>query len=168
MSNNLTEYEKQTIEKLIEDLVDTQKLVKLYNEKYNELRSQLQEIFDKNDLKSFEAGSESTQYRATLVERVYVDYFIDMLKKKLSKEKRNKIIKKQYKISNIEKLIKLAKEYGIPKEEIKDIVDVEEYVDKEQIQQMSSTGDLSIEEIEGCYAARVQKHIQIAEKKKNK
>lgn len=158
---------KKDISELTNRVITLQNASKLLNEQYNESRSKLQGLFDKLQLKSFstEPTEDGKRYKVTLVERVNITFFADRLKRKLSKELYDEITEKKYEVTNINRLIKLAKEYGISKEEIKECITVKEEVSKDKMKQMSSLGDIKLDQIVGCYNASISKHIQIREEK---
>lgn len=158
--------QSEKLNKLISEVIGLQALTKLTNEKYNEARSKVQEMFDKLNLKSFDAHTAENEYKVNLVERVNITFFADRLKHKISKEKYNEVVEKKYEVSNINRLVKLAKEYGISKEELKECITVKESVNKDKMKQMSALGDIKLGDIAGCYSATISKHIQITEKKK--
>ena len=101
-------------------------------------------------------------------ERMTVDYFTDKLKEKLNKEVYNEIVNKTYTINNIEALVSLLKEAGIKPQQFKELLSVSEVLNKEQLKQLYAVGDISAEDLKGCYNAHIVKSIQIKERKGGK
>lgn len=133
--------------------------------KFNELKRKLGEILgsDSNvkelSVDDFIDGSVIT---AKISERVTsLKYNADSLKKSLSPEQFNEVVQKTYVITDIDKMVSLLKNAGVKPSEFKSLLHVEVEPMKSAIQQLYSVGDITAEQLKGCYTATISKSVLI-------
>lgn len=80
-----------------------------------------------------------------------VQFDLDKLKKSIDKELLNEIVDKTYTINDIDGLVKYLKSYGVNPKKFKTYLSVEEKVNQKKMNQLSEFGDISFEDIKGCY-----------------
>lgn len=132
-------------------------------------KAKIQDYFDKHDIKELEVEPENMADGTTLVakktERVIIDYFVDKLKESLDKEVFNEVVHKNYHITDINGLIALLKKTGIKPDEFKQFIDVTTTVNKDALKQLYAVGDITKEDLKGCYSAKIVKSISIKPRK---
>ena len=91
-------------------------------------------------------------------------YDTEKLRKKLTKEQRKKAVQKSYSINNMEGLTKYLKSCGVNPKKFKTFIEVEETVDEKAVEQMYETGELSREDLDGCYRVEIgEPYMRITE-----
>ena len=140
---------------------------------YIENRAKIQEFFDKKGLNEVEVDPDPIMAEANHISKIIVRksesiklvYIPEKLKESLDKELYNEIVSKQYSISDINGLIKLIKNAGISFKDFKKCINITESVSKEKIEHLYDVGDITKEDLEGCYTATIVKSIRITERK---
>lgn len=114
-------------------------------------------FFDKSGKTSISSGN-TTVYVQT---KTTIDYDIPALKKKLDKELYDQIVDKKYVISDIEGLKKFINQQDTPFSfiDLKPFISVEKSVNKEQLSNLYEKGELSLDDLDGCYSAKVTKTV---------
>lgn len=114
-------------------------------------------FFDKSGKTSISSGN-TTVYVQT---KTTIDYDIPALKKKLDKELYDQIVDKKYVISDIEGLKKFINQPDTPFSfiDLKPFISVEKSVNKEQLSNLYEKGELSLDDLDGCYSAKVTKTV---------
>lgn len=102
--------------------------------------------------------------RVTRVRKRSVIWDTEKLRKKLTKEQRKKAVQKSYGINNMEGLTKYLKSCGVNPKKFKTFIEVEETVDEKAVEQMYETGELSREDLDGCYRVEIgEPYMRITE-----
>lgn len=114
-------------------------------------------FFDKSGKTSISSGN-TTVYVQT---KTTIDYDIPALKKKLDKELYDQIVDKKYVISDIEGLKKFINQPDTPFSfiDLKPFISVEKSVNKDQLSNLYEKGELSLDDLDGCYNAKVTKTV---------
>lgn len=114
-------------------------------------------FFDKSGKTSISSGN-TTVYVQT---KTTIDYDIPALKKKLDKELYDQIVNKKYVISDIEGLKKFINQPDTPFSfiDLKPFISVEKSVNKDQLSNLYEKGELSLDDLDGCYSAKVTKTV---------
>jgi hypothetical protein len=91
---------------------------------------------------------------------------VDKLEQKLDKELCNEFVVKKYNISDMQGLIKYLKSCGVNPKKFKQYISVEKSVNVNALNQLSEVGDISKEDIEGCYTVnKAASYLKIIAKK---
>jgi len=149
---------------LIRETKDLEKQINDLKAQYIENKQIIQNIFDKEKLKEYIVPADKVNGKDIIVkrtERVTIEYLVDKLKQKLSKEIMNEITIKMYMITAMPRLIKLCKMYNVPVETFKECIQVEETINKDAIKQLYEVGDITHDDIAGCFKATLTKNISI-------
>ena len=157
------------LKQLIKDTKSLEEKIDSLTKIYNAGREKIQNEFDEQNLKEIEVESDDFDDKvivAKKVEKALIEYYADKLKEKLDSEVLNEIIIKTYMINDINGLISLLKNAGVNPQEFKKYVDVSQIVNKEAIKRLYSVGDITKEDIKGCYDAKIVKSISLKYKKK--
>lgn len=78
----------------------------------------------------------------------------DKLKKKLNPEIFEEVSEKQYTINDIDGLVKYLKSCGVSPKKFKKFIDVETKIDNARVNHLSEIGDITSEDIQGCYTLK--------------
>ena len=78
----------------------------------------------------------------------------DKLEEKLDKELYNELVEKKYIISDFEGLVKYLKSCGVNPKKFKSFLSVEKTVRTDVMKQMDELGELSMEDVKGCYEVK--------------
>lgn len=132
-------------------------------------KAKIQDYFDKHDIKELEVEPDEMNGGPSLIakksERVTIEYLVDKLKESLSKDIFNEVVLKDYRITDINGLIALLKKAGIKPDEFKQYIDVTTTPNNEALKQLYAVGDITKEDLKGCYNAKIVKSISIKERK---
>lgn len=79
---------------------------------------------------------------------------VEKLEKRLEPETSSQIIQKQYVITDMTGLVKYLRSCGVSAKKFKSFIEVEKKVDAKMIEQLDAVGDLSYEDIKGCYSVQ--------------
>lgn len=149
------------IQTAIEDAADAKAAINRYNKQLASCNEFIQEYFDKNNLKSHTIQTDEHLIIATKVEKVTVDYDVKKLRSMVDQDLMSELVDKTYGIEDMNGLIKLLKKYKVPPAEFKKYIKVDEKVNKERIKQSYEIGDIKLEDLKGCYKAKIVKYITI-------
>ena len=140
--------------------------------RYNGMRKELGDYIEENRIDELSTGViEDKEFTGVILtakisERVSsLVYDTDKLKERLDKETYNEVVDKTYTINDIDALISLLKSAGISPSTFKKLITVTEVADKARIQQLFSVGELSFDQIQGCYSATISKSVNITKSK---
>lgn len=126
----------------------------------SELQQSVKGCFKDKDYtgtKSFQFNMNGVNYKLTDVNPTKIIWDIEKLldrfkKRKISKEITQQVIKKTYAISDWEGFVKLLSEKGMKADEVKPFISVETKVDQKAMDNLSNIGELTTEDVEGCYS----------------
>lgn len=148
------------------------KQIELLQSKLDNNKKLIQEYFDKKRINAIQvnAEAENTGSGKVLVamkrERANIEYNIAKLKERLPSHILQKALIKNYIITDIDRLKAMLKACGASAKEFKECIRVEEKANKKQLSQLYSMGDITLEDLQGCYEAEVIKYITIEEREK--
>lgn len=101
-------------------------------------------------------------------ERVKIEYNKEELKNKLDKELYNEIIQKEYSIEDFDEFKKILKDNNISLKKFKGIIRKEEKIDEQKISNLFEEGELTLDDISGCYNVTGKKSVIIKNIKNRK
>lgn len=147
--------DKQAFQDVLEMYRNKQKfeaLEALYKEQKEKLSIRIRNYMYSRGYSSFDFRSrEYGNVRVNHVVRKMIKWDVAKLKKKLSPELCAELIEKEYYISNIHGLIKYLKSCGVDPKKFKKYLIVTEKVNQKKMDELSEIGDVTAEDIEGCY-----------------
>jgi len=129
---------------------------------YDSLRKKIQQHFDTN---SAENVIVADGIRVSKRSKIYITYFAEKLREKVSKSTFSKITSRTYYIKDINSLVELLKEAGIKPLQFKKLIDVKIEVKGDAIKQMYEVGDITKEDLDGCYEVKVTNFIDMRQVK---
>lgn len=136
--------------------------------KIDENKKKIQGYFDENNIKKLEIPVEETNSKEVKVicrksERCTIKYDAEKLRDRVDKEIYNEVTKKEYKINDIEELIKMLKSAGIKASEFKKLLTTKISVDGQAVKRLYEAGEIDMKQLEGAYTATISKSIKITE-----
>lgn len=91
------------------------------------------------------------------VEKTSIEWDADKLERKLPKSVAKKVIKKKYCISNMQGLVQYLKSCGVDPKVFKQYLTIERTVDVKAVDQLGNVGEISVQQISGCYIVKCHK-----------
>lgn len=156
--------EKKKFDKYYSDVKSKEQLV-ISNWMYSNIPKE-QNSFEINLDNGYEYYLNPVKLKVTKVRRKKINWFIDKLKKVLSKEEQKEVISKTYTISDMEGLVKYLKTCGVNPKKFKKFVDVQENVIEERLNNMYERGKIDLKTLNGCYNVEMgEPYIRITEQK---
>ena len=102
------------------------------------------------DFRSREFGS----VKVNKIVRKSIKWNVDKLKEKLPVELCAEIIEKEYQVNDMPGLIKYLKSCGVNPRKFKKYLNVVEKVNQQKINELSEVGDITADDIDGCYEVK--------------
>lgn len=149
--------EKISVDKLMDEIVYTQNQIDGLNMLLMQKKQTMAKYFEQSG-KSSVSNDECTVY---VQERTTVDYDIDAILETLDKELSDQFVDKSYKVTDWARFVSFMKDRGISGKEIKKFFLVEKKIDKEKLGKLYEHGIVSIEDLQGCYEAKVTKSVAL-------
>lgn len=123
-----------------------------------------------NNIKGFEVlidGSSDSQYNELSMKPMLlrvgkstskkVTFLIDVIKNKLPKKLQKEVIRKEYRIINMDGLKDYLKDLGADPKVFKGFIQVIETVDKERMEQLYDFGEITLGQLKDCYEVKESK-----------
>lgn len=105
-----------------------------------------------------------TKLHIKSVRRKSIAWDAKKLKDALSKKVFSKIVHKTYTVNDMDGLVKYLKSCGVDPKKFKSFIDVETQVDSKEIDKLYSVGDITKDQISGCYTVEMSDpYIKITE-----
>lgn len=102
----------------------------------------------------------------TRARRKKVVWNVEMLKERMSKDKRKAVIKKEYAIADMDGLITYLKSCGVDPKKFKTYLSVSESVGEKELNNLFEVGVITKNDIKGCYDVEMSEpYIVITERK---
>lgn len=125
-------------------------------EQYAKTQAELKKYFSGTKEKSLSFVVGEKGYKVTDVNPTKIIWNVEKLlerfkKRKKSKEITQQVIKKSYSISDWEGFVKLLSDNGLKADDVKPFISVESKVDQKKMDNLSEIGEITTEDIEGCY-----------------
>ncbi len=126
-----------------------------YKKKNEELQKKIREFMKLNEFTEFKFLSKSKMgdipLRVLNVVPKSVTFDVKKLKEKLDREIFNEVVNKEYVINDFQGLVKYLKKCGVDPKKFKTFIDVTETVNTKRLDELGSLGEISEEDIDGCY-----------------
>lgn len=94
-------------------------------------------------------------------ERPNITYDVEAIREKLDKEVCAQFIDTNYTVSNWAKFTCFCKSKGIKPSQLKPFIHVERTVNQEKLSKLYEKGQISLDDLSGCYSAEVKKSIAL-------
>ena len=126
-----------------------------YKKKNEDLQKKIREFMKLNEFTEFKFLSKSKMgdipLRVLNVVPKSVNFDVKKLKEKLDREIFNEVVNKEYVINDFQGLVKYLKKCGVDPKKFKAFIDVTETVDTKKLDELGSLGEISEDDIDGCY-----------------
>lgn len=146
---------KISINDTMNDIVSLKNQIAGLNMLLENKKAIMAKYFDKTGNRTI-SNDDCTVYVA---ERTNIEYDIDKLKKRLQPHILKQFIVTQREITDWKEFCRVMKKYGIGYVELKDAISKKEVVDQKELTKLYERGDISLDDIKGCYTASVKKSI---------
>lgn len=161
----MREKKSSTFEKSIQELNDIieqsyhfeQTLFKIKKDLEKNYK-RISELMGSNSRYTFPVD-ESIKFSAKKVVKVDLEFLQDQLAKTLGKDLYKQVIDKEVIINDTSSLVKMLKSYGVQASEFKKFITVRESLNKEKIDELIETDQISVDRLQGCYTAKVSEEI---------
>lgn len=164
---------KKSVKDLVCKTYALEQQIQTMTEEYKNNKKILQELFDEKDIDRLgDIAYQNSEHDDALTleiirkERVLVNFLVDKIKEKMPREILPEIINKTYVVNDMESLKLILKKSGISPKAFKSLFTVQEQINKEAIKQLYSVGDISREQLKGCFTTNIQKSLKIQRQKK--
>ena len=134
---------------------------------------EMEEYFRKNNIKRFRFSCddnvlENDSLEVKMIERTSIVWDAEKLEKRLPKSIARKVIKKQYRVNDMQGLITYLKSCNVDPVVFKRYIQVDKTVDQKMVDQLGNLGQISVRNISGCYIVKCQKpYFTLSVKKGN-
>lgn len=99
------------------------------------------------------------------VEKTTIEWDAEKLEKKVDKHIAKQIVKKQYRIVDMQGLTQYLKMCNVDPQVFKKFIAVDKSVDEKAIDRLGEVGEISVKQVSGCYTVKMQRpYYSIAEK----
>lgn len=126
-----------------------------YKKKNEELQKKIREFMKVNEFTEFKFLSKTRMgdipLRVLNVVPKSITFDVKKLKERLDKKIFNEIVNKEYVINDFQGLVKYLKRCGVDPKKFKTFIDVTETVNTKKLDELGSLGEISEEDIDGCY-----------------
>jgi hypothetical protein len=108
---------------------------------------------------------EDTAFKAIKQVQTSIDFFPEKLKTSLSKEKFNSIAIKTVVVNDLDAMVAMLKDYGVPAKEFKRFITVNTEISVEKVDNLVEMGELEIDELQGCFKVEYEEQIKVIKTK---
>ena len=141
---------------------------KAYEENYKKRKVELETIVRSAGYKEFAFETPDGNMKARCIESNKIIWDIEKLKEKLNKNILSEILNKKYEIEDFNGLVEYLKSCGVDPKKFKEYLIVEEEVNEKALNQLSELGEITDEQIDGCYTLkRISEYVKFTEIKPN-
>lgn len=102
-----------------------------------------------------------TAFNAVKKVQTNIEFFPDKLKENLDKEKYDKVVDKTVLVRDLDGLIRMLKEYGVPSKKFKDFINVRSEISVEKMDNLIEMGEIDINEIQGCFKVDYEEEVKV-------
>lgn len=158
-----TKFRKDKIEKIIQDLIESEVNLAIGKNENDKLRKLIIETLKAFDLTSYdyvtqiEKSMMFNETRVTLVSGNTIVYDLEKVKENLGKERSQLFIKKSFSLINVEDFKELLIKYGVPNKEIKKYIQKTEMINEDNLKKAYDLGEVTIDELQGAYTVTPKK-----------
>lgn len=111
----------------------------------------------------FKSSGERTASNGSITvyvqQKTSIDYDIAKLEEKLEADLLSEFVDKTYTIPDWKAFKKFLKENDIPAKELKPYISVEKQVNEEKLSKLYDSGEITLQDLEGCYNAKVTNSV---------
>ena len=132
----------------------------------DEIEGKIQKYFDESGEKeiNIQQNESSNVVNCKKIERVTMNYNVDLLKKRLDDEMFIEVTKRSYEISDINAMISLMKDAGVKAKDFKALIIPKISVDNQAVKRLYDAGEITMKQLKGTFTAKISKSIKYTEK----
>lgn len=140
------------------------KAERIYKEKKQKLYSQIKQYTEENNIDSYGIKNKFGTFKFVPVVTKKIVWDIDKIKSKVDKKLLKQFVDKEYTINDFDGLVTYLKSCGVNPKMFASYLNVKETVNKKKLDQLSDLGEITEQDIEGCYKIEVNsEYIRISE-----
>lgn len=131
-----------------------------FNRKKKTFYEIMEEYFGKNKCSSarfYGTGMDKGELVVKKIEKTSIEWDAEKLEKRVDKSIAKQVIKRHYRISDMQGLIQYLKSCGVNPVIFKKFILVDKSVDEEAVNWLGDIGQLSVNQISGCYVVKANK-----------
>lgn len=159
----LTDELRIALTNLVSDLVESESLKKTVEAENSLMREACLKTLEENNLDNFEAITEKHDdgtyktAKVTLVRGNTVTYNLEKLKQKFEKNELKRFVDTTYKINNVDEFKAMLEKYNVPNKEVKKYIEKEQVLREDKLKRLYEIGEVSVEQLAGCYDVKEKK-----------
>lgn len=147
-------------ESLVYDFFKKKEKFRYVENKFKEAKSDfyaaMEKLFDdSDDCKIFDHYADS--FVVKKIEKVSVEFNAKKLKNRLKKSQFEKVVSKRYVVDDADGFLMYLKECGCDPAVLRDFIRTEFFVDKKALDMLFDIGDISKDDVDGCYTVKKSK-----------
>ncbi len=152
----LSDKTDKKIKSICYELFKVKQMEQEAKQKYAEIQSKLKDYFRNKSEKTIQFSVGSRSYKITDVNPQKIVWNVEKLLKRfkaneVDKEVINQIVKKTYSVSDWSGFVNVLSLHGIKPNEILPFISVEKKVDQKKMNELSEIGEITEEDVKGCY-----------------
>ena len=120
----------------------------MYRMQKKKYENEISKIFGKKNIKTHDFNYLNENIKATFVENKKIDFKIDMIEQVLDADLLEEITIKRYEINDYNGLVANPKIF-------KQFISCEKKINKDKLNQLSELGDITLDDLNGCYETHV-------------
>lgn len=144
-----------SIEKILEDVEYLNNQINGLNVLLEEKKEYIKQYLDKNNIRNVTNENVTAYY----TERTKVDYDIPKAKDILDPKLKKLIIKNTYTLNNFDEFKDVCKKYDVPAKEVKNMFNVETYIDQDALSKLYDSGKIDINTISEFTSTKTTKSL---------
>ena len=147
-----------------------------YEKKYKELKKKFEEYMveymgNKNkevlSIDNLEGNEDDEELLINKINRTSIEWYPDKLEKRITKKVAKKVIRKSYEINDMKGLSKYLKSCGVNPKVFAKYITVQKEVDQDAIDMLGEIGEITPQNISGCYIVKCSKpYIKLSLRKR--
>lgn len=122
-----------------------------YEKKKKSLALSIKNYMYANGFDFFDFESENGRMAVRKSSKKQIVWNIEKLEKRLGKDICNEFIDKEYKVTDMDGLVKYLKSCGVNPKKFKQYIEIQKSVNQEALNQLSEIGDITSEDVKGCF-----------------
>lgn len=148
---------KISLDKTMQDIVSLNNQIAGLKMLLQHKKDQMAKYFTVTGQKSI-ANEECTVF---VQERTKIEYDVDAILKSLGKEEAKRFVDWHYTIPDFKRFALFLKSKGIEPKDVRPFLFVTKEVNQDKLTKLYEQGDITLEDLEGCYTASVTKSVAL-------
>ena len=161
MKKNADRQVEDQVKDEILDLIRLEEKFKEVKKKYEDKKKKLTTsiknfmyIHNTTSMSFSSLGGDSKSYSVKKVQRVTVNFDPEKVEQQIDEDLHTQFVTKRYAITDIDGLIKYLKSCGVSAKRFKSFITVEKGIDRKALDNLIEIGEITMDELEGCYEVK--------------